>query len=94
MIARIEELMKHDIAGDPITGVKWTRRTTRKIAKELRAVGIQISPQTVARILETLDYSLRVNHKKVSQAPGRIGTSSSNTSPSSGRASVSVTCRS
>ena len=29
--------MKHDTAGDPMTGVKWTRRTTDKIACELRA---------------------------------------------------------
>ncbi len=43
LIARIEELMKHDVAGDPITGVKWTRRTTRKIAKELFAAGIQVN---------------------------------------------------
>jgi len=62
--------MKHDVAGDPITGVKWTRRTTRKIAKELCAAGIQVSPKTVARILKNLDYSLRVNHKKVSQGSG------------------------
>jgi hypothetical protein len=29
--------MRHDTAGDPITGVKWSRRTTRKIAEELAA---------------------------------------------------------
>ena len=62
--------MKHDVAGDPITGVKWTRRTTRKIAQELRAAGIHVSSQTVARILKDLDYSLRVNHKKVSRGSG------------------------
>jgi hypothetical protein len=59
--------MKHDVAGDPCTGVKWTRRTTRKIAQELRAAGIQVSQQTVARILKNLHYSLRVNHKNVSK---------------------------
>jgi len=62
--------MKHDVAGDPCTGVKWTRRTTRKIAAELHTLGIQVCPKTVARILKDLDYSLRVNHKKVSRGSG------------------------
>jgi len=34
VIARIEELMKHEVAGDPCTGLKWTRRTTQKIARD------------------------------------------------------------
>ncbi len=62
--------MKHDVAGAPCTGVKWTRRTTRRIAKELRALGIEVGPQTVARILKILHYSLRVNHKRVSRSSG------------------------
>jgi hypothetical protein len=70
VIARIQELMKHDVAGDPMTGVKWTRRTTPKIAKELRSVGIDVSAGTVARILKELGYSLRVNHKRVSLGSG------------------------
>ena len=65
MIARIEELMTHDVAGDPCTGIKWTRRATRKIAKELRALSIVISPRTVARLLSDLDFSLRVNRKQL-----------------------------
>jgi hypothetical protein len=63
-------LMKHDIAGDPCTGAKWTRRTTRKIAKELKALNIKVSPKTVARILKDLHFSLRVNHKKVARGSG------------------------
>ncbi len=70
MIAAIEELMKHDVAGDPITGVRWTRRTTEKISSELRGLGIYVCPRTVARILEDLDYTLRVNHKRVSRGSG------------------------
>ena len=70
VIAAIEELMKHDVAGDPITGVRWTRRTTEKISRELASLGIYVCPRTVARILEDLDYTLRVNHKRVSQGSG------------------------
>lgn len=60
--------MKHDTAGDPITGVKWTRRTTEKIAGELRALGVDVCANTVARLLKQLDFRLRVNHKKLSRS--------------------------
>ena len=68
MIARIEELMKHETVGDPITGLKWTRRTTAKIAAELSALGIKVSDRTVAKLLKKMRFSLRVNHKKLSGA--------------------------
>lgn len=58
--------MKHDTAGDPITGLKWTRRTTAKVATELQALGIEVSARTVAKLLKKMDFSLRVNHKKLS----------------------------
>ena len=70
MIAAIEELMKHDVAGDPITSVRWTRRTTEKISRELASLGIYVCPRTVARILDDLHYTLRVNHKRVSRGSG------------------------
>lgn len=56
--------MKHETAGDPMTGLKWTRRTTAKVADELRLLGIEVSANTVARLLKTMGFSLRVNHKK------------------------------
>ncbi len=59
--------MEHDTAGDPMTGLKWTRRTTAKIAAELENLGIDISPKTVARLLKQLGFSLRVNQKKVAR---------------------------
>ena len=60
--------MKHDTAGDPMTGCKWTRRTTAKIAAELESLGIEVSDRTVARLLKKMGFRLRVNHKKLSGA--------------------------
>ena len=57
--------MKFETAGDPISGLKWTRKTTRKIAAELNSIGIQVSSNTVARLLKNMEYSLRVNHKSI-----------------------------
>ena len=62
---RIAELMKHDTGGDPMTGLKWTRKTTRKVARELKKIGVHVSAKTVARLLKAMGYSLRVNHKKI-----------------------------
>jgi hypothetical protein len=59
--------MEAETAGDPITGLKWTRRTTAKIAAELQRIGIKVSPKTVARLLRQLGFSLRVNQKKVAR---------------------------
>lgn len=65
--------MEHETAGDPISGLKWTRKTTEKVAGELKGLGINVCPNTVGRLLKELDFSLRVNHKKLSSgsAPER-----------------------
>ena len=60
--------MTHETAGDPVSGLKWTHRTTVKLAHELRGLGIHVCPQTVARLLKAMGYSLRVNHKKLAGA--------------------------
>ena len=57
--------MARHTAGDPINGLKWTRKTTLKISRELHKAGIVVSPKTVGRLLRGLKFSLRVNHKKV-----------------------------
>lgn len=65
MIERIAELLKHETAGDPISGLKWTHKTPGKIAEQLRRLGITVSSRTVARLLKEMGFSLRVNHKKL-----------------------------
>ena len=64
--------MKDDTAGDPITGLKWTRKTRAKIADELEGVGISVSSTTVGRLLRSLDFSLKCNSKKVSNGGRRL----------------------
>ena len=56
-------MLEHDTAGDPISGIKWSRRTPGKIAGELQKLGIAIESDTVARLLKQMDYSLRKNRK-------------------------------
>ena len=65
IIDAIEILLEHDTAGDPITGLKWTRKTTEKIAEVLQQIDIPVSANTVARLLYQMDFSLRVNRKQI-----------------------------
>jgi hypothetical protein len=64
VIDAIAHLLEDDTAGDPMGGLKWTRKTTEKVSLELGTAGLQVSPNTVGRLLQQLGYALRVNHKK------------------------------
>ena len=52
--------MKYEVAGDPVSGLRWTRKTTKKIAAELSALGIRVSRKTVAKLLKQMNFSLRI----------------------------------
>lgn len=73
MIARLEKLLEYETAGDPMTQLKWTRKTLGKMAEQLGSLGIQVSANTVGRVLREMDYSLRVNCKAIAarSAPDR-----------------------
>jgi hypothetical protein len=60
-------LLTYETAGDPVSGLKWTRKTTTKIAEELGNLGIQVSPKTVSKLLKEMGFSLRANQKKLSK---------------------------
>lgn len=58
-------MLEYETAGDPITGLRWTHKTTVKIAEELTRVGIHVCPNTVGSILKDLGFSLRTNQKSI-----------------------------
>ena len=61
----IAEIMKYETAGDPVSGCKWTRKATGKIAQQLKRAGIRVSANTVGRLLKKMDFSLRMNLKSL-----------------------------
>mgnify|MGYP001568878860 FL=1 len=63
MITALRRLLVPDTAGDPMTELKWTHRTPEKISEQLKQVGIDVSPKTVARLMKKIGYALRVNCK-------------------------------
>lgn len=46
-----------------MSGLKWTRRATRNIARHLHRLGIPVSALTVARLLKKMKFSLHRNRK-------------------------------
>ena len=65
IMARIEALLQEDVAGDPVDGLRWTRKTTEKIADGLARLGIEVSARTVARLLAEMGFSLKTARKTI-----------------------------
>jgi transposase-like protein len=63
----LDKLLKGATAGDPITGLKWTRKTCRKLASELKRKGFQVEHSTIPRLAQILGYTLRGNRKRLSR---------------------------
>jgi Rhodopirellula transposase DDE domain len=64
----LEGLLEDSTAGDPMTGLRWTYRSLRHLAKALRRHGLKLSPNTVARLLRQRSFSLRTNRKTLAEA--------------------------
>jgi hypothetical protein len=59
----LTRLLEETTAGDPMSLLKWTSKSTRTIADELTRRGHPISWPTVARTLHDMGYSLQANAK-------------------------------
>jgi Rhodopirellula transposase DDE domain len=63
LTAHLERIMDENTAGDPRSLLKWTHKSTARIAAELSGQGHPISDETVRRRLKELGYSLQANRK-------------------------------
>jgi hypothetical protein len=63
LIRDLEALVEATTRGDPQSPLRWTCKSTRKLAEELNRLGHGISHATVAALLHSLDYSLQANRK-------------------------------
>lgn len=59
----LEKLMEENTAGDPMSLLRWTNKSTTRIAEELTRQGHPASDDTVRRRLLQMDYSLQANVK-------------------------------
>ena len=60
---RLKSIVEETTAGDPMSPLKWTSKSTRTIADELAESGHPISSVTVGRCLEDMGYTLQSNVK-------------------------------
>lgn len=66
----LEAIMAETTAGDPMSLLRWTSKSTERIATELTRAGHPVSGETVRRRLKELGYSLQQNAKtKEGSAP-------------------------
>lgn len=59
--------MADDIAGSPVSLIRWSRRSTYRLSAELKQYDICACPNSVASILKDNDFSLRVNRKCIAE---------------------------
>jgi hypothetical protein len=61
----LESLVDPVTRGDPTSPLRWTSKSTQKLADELTAVGFAVGPRTVSKLLKTAGYRLQANAKVV-----------------------------
>jgi hypothetical protein len=63
LLADLESLVDPVTRGDPQSPLRWTCKSTCRLAAELQAMAHTVSPRTVARLLRGLHYSLQAPRK-------------------------------
>jgi hypothetical protein len=63
LVKDLETLVEATTRGDPQSPLRWTCKSTRKLAEELNRQGHRVSYRTVAALLHDMDYSLQANRK-------------------------------
>jgi hypothetical protein len=70
LLQELGRIMEETTAGDPMSLLRWTSKSTYQIRDELQRLGHQVSEDTVQRRLRELEYTLQANVKnKEGQAP-------------------------
>ena len=75
LLAALDGLVHPDTRGNPMSLLRWTSKSTAKLASELVRQGFEVSDDTVGRILKRLGYSLQspVKVKEGTAHPDRDG---------------------
>lgn len=63
LLDELESLVEPFTRGEPESPLRWTTKSTTKLAQQLQQMGYQVSQRTVCRLLWELGYSLQANRK-------------------------------
>ena len=61
----LDALVEPTTRGDPMSPLRWTCKSTRKLARELKMMGHNVSHTRVAELLRGQGYSLQSNQKVI-----------------------------
>jgi hypothetical protein len=64
IVQALEELVAPETRGDPMSPLRWTLKSTSRLAAELTRRDHPVSARKVAALLKDADYSLQGNRKK------------------------------
>jgi len=59
----LEGLVEPTASGDPMSSLRWTSKSVRSLADDLRDMGHMVSHQLVANLLNEAGYTLQANRK-------------------------------
>ena len=65
LLSDLDSLIEPTARGDPESPLRWTCKSTRQLARELKNMGHNISHTRVAEILHEQGYSLQANRKVI-----------------------------
>lgn len=65
LLSDLDTLIEPTTRGDPESPLRWTCKSTRKLARELKNMGHNVSHMRVADILHIQGYSLQSNQKVI-----------------------------
>jgi transposase len=63
LVAALERLVSPATRGDPMSPLRWTSKSTEKLAAALHAAGFRVSADTVGTLLKAQGYSLQAPRK-------------------------------
>lgn len=63
LLGDLDSLLDPATRGDPMSPLRWTCKSTTRLAKELRSKGHRVSQSTVWRLLDKLGYRMQSNRK-------------------------------
>ena len=63
LVMALEALVDPNTRGAPMSPLRWTCKSTRKLAKALAEQGHEVSHTRVAQLLADMDYSLQVHSR-------------------------------
>ena len=63
LLADLDRLLDPATRGDPMSPLRWTCKSTPRLAAELQAQGHTVSQATIWRLLDELEYSMQSNRK-------------------------------